>query len=1173
MEKKNVYINWFKQIAHLTINQHIYNNTDEKKEISSLFFKVNEDIFRPEDIKDRDKIQEETDNLRKKQDQKFDYPDGQYEKQYMDSLNQDDWKEINRHLVAQNGEYPPLRIKDLFKNAVPLSKETKMYIKASDVGLHSVNNYGAIGSFWMGNPLPPNDVQTGDTIIELTLPIGTKTLILPDGTYVLDQSAFEINRYSIYSASGKTEVLARGTLVDPSQMTMLLEHDQLIQKAKLTDEYQKKNTFAKNKPVFSLEEVKGPYASFFLEKFFPDPDVQNTITQFTDNIPTDLLSSLVDYIDGGKKGFIRFTTQEIPYGINPAQRISPYAKYITDGKYIEVTLPDPNPRFFTKDVLDYMTHDVKKAFADAMDDQFFRYLTNTAREIGQVPAKLADMPNTKDILSNDGYSNFDEFLADLWSNDPKKRETASHTVMGESVLPINIQIIQMLIRDSNSNNSLVVDKFLRDWASRGEIITAPFVPDTVQQYFFLTFLPGLFEELQQELIQKNWQLSVLSPYNGRLYKTYQNSAQLLPYLIQPVISPLEELQKRVEGTLHERKENYISALNPATKMFDLSQITDTTLLSNSAFVDALGLIMNKIPGEILDILLNQMDPQQNGLIQPVPVSPDNANGVVTDPSILTIQLVTPDILTSEALNKMTHEGKKQIGYTLDATLFRDAYTFMHPKEARPETFSTSESLTKIIQEEKKKFIPKYMEVPANTNQKFFAEVFASYLSEDINEQKRVENAAPNTVIFIKNMIDVYTNNMQHIRDPNFTKAIANSLPRIETYTSNIVDNKQLPSTLESLRYKVLEGNMLNPAEKAVARVIETISHDAGTPFPIILYKESSITELKTAIENNLTNSEMVDPDLNTFAAPNVGQNLREQQPVLNSKVVAYSLEPTAPSDTAVYCTRAATIKNSQGDTYGIPISDFSEFQSPSQFVNDIYTIAINRQQSDIQLEKATLQINKDFIREFHLTGKLIEVDKKIVFSEDKVSKVKAILKSIMKIEAFARIVPRILQKLNPIYGDIYVIVPKSQETLIPSNAAYKGDWDQEKNRIVLELPSGKEKKETPKQVSGLLYAFSKKAYTIAKESGGAAGIAISQFDIIVTKNLSFESLRDTILKGSGIDITNDPRFMASDLSTTTKNHNYFGALGSLYYSNPNFLNNTYPDLFIQISSVFNNLPQ
>ncbi|MGQ7113937.1 hypothetical protein ACUOFC_47320, partial [Escherichia sp. TWPC-MK] len=28
--------------------------------------------------------------------------------------------------------------------------------------------------------------------------------------------------------------------------------------------------------VFSLEEVKGPYASFFLEKFFTDPAVINT---------------------------------------------------------------------------------------------------------------------------------------------------------------------------------------------------------------------------------------------------------------------------------------------------------------------------------------------------------------------------------------------------------------------------------------------------------------------------------------------------------------------------------------------------------------------------------------------------------------------------------------------------------------------------------------------------------------------------------------------------------------------------------------------------------------------------------------------------------------------------------------------------------------------------------
>ncbi|HEF1857197.1 TPA: hypothetical protein R9Y23_006048 [Bacillus cereus] len=1171
MKKDNIYINWFKHIAHLTINQHIYNNIDEKKEISSLFLKGTTDMFRPEDIKDKDRelIKQETDYLRSEQERRLDNT----EKQYIDSLDYNDWKEINRNLVEQNGEYPPLRIKELFENAVSLRQNTKIYIKASDVGLHSVNNYGDIGAFWIGSPIPPNDIQNKETVIELTLPVGTKTLILPDGTHVLNQSAFEIDKYSMYAVGNKTEILARGKLIDQAQITMLLEQDQLIQKAKLTGAYQDKNVFAKNKPVFSLEEVKGPYASFFLEKFFADPDIQNAIIQFTDNIPQELLSSLVDYIDIEKKGFIRFTTKEIPYGINPAQRKFPYAKYIADGKYIEVILPDPTPNVLTKDVLDYMTHDVKKAFADAMDDQFFRYLTNTAREVGQIPAKLADVPKTKEILSNDGYSNFYEFLADLWSNDPEKRETASHTSMAEDVLPIDISSIQLMIHDSNSDNPLDVDNFLRDWASRGEIITAPFVPDRVQQYFFSTFLPGLFEELQKELIQNNWNLAELSAYNGRLYKTYQNSAQLLPYLIQPVISPLEKLQKEVEGTLHEIKENYISALNPATKMFDLSQITDPTLLSNSAFVDALGLIMNKIPGQILDTLLNQMDPQQNGLIQPVPVSPDNANGVVTDPSILTIQLVTPDILTPEALNKMTHEGKKQIGYTLDATLFRDAYIFIHPKEARPETFSTSEALTKIIQEEKNKFIPKYMEVSANTNQKFFAEVFASYLSEDIDEQKRVENEAPNTVIIIRNMIDVYTNNIQHIRDPNFTRAIAKSLPRIETYTSNIVDPKRLPSILQNIRDKVLEEYMLNPEEQAVARVIETIRPDADTFFPIIVYGPNSMEKLKDDIEDSLTNSEIVESDLNISATPDFVQDIKKKQPIFNPKEFAYTFEPTTSSDTAVYCTKATTIKDLLGETYVIPISNFSEFQSPSQFVNEIYTTVINRQQSDIQLEKATLQINKDFIREFHLTGKLIEVDKKIVFSEDKVSKVKAILKSIMKIEAFVRIVPRILQKLNPIYGDIYVIVPKSQETLIPSNAAYKSDWDQENNRIVLELPSGKEKKETPKQVSGLLYAFSKKAYTIAKESGGAAGIAISQFDIIVTKNLSFESLKDTILKGSGIDITNDPRFMASNLSITTKNHNYFGALGSLYYTNPDFLNNMYPDLFIQISSVFNNLPQ
>ncbi|MGQ7075121.1 hypothetical protein ACUN90_26985, partial [Escherichia sp. SP-MK2] len=100
-----------------------------------------------------------------------------------------------------------------------------------------------------------------------------------------------------------------------------------------------------------------------------------------------------DYIDIEKKGFIRFTTKEIPYGVHPEKRIVPYAKYIADGKYIEVTLPDPNPKFLTKNVLDYMTHDVKKAFAEAMDDQFFRYVATKS-----APIKLADSAKMQELF-------------------------------------------------------------------------------------------------------------------------------------------------------------------------------------------------------------------------------------------------------------------------------------------------------------------------------------------------------------------------------------------------------------------------------------------------------------------------------------------------------------------------------------------------------------------------------------------------------------------------------------------------------------------------------------------------------------------------------------------------------------------------------------------------------
>ncbi|MGQ7115954.1 hypothetical protein ACUOFC_64930, partial [Escherichia sp. TWPC-MK] len=76
--------------------------------------------------------------------------------------------------------------------------------------------------------------------------------------------------------------------------------------------------------------------------------------------------------------------------------------------------------------------------------------------------------------------------------------------------------------------------------------------------------------------------------------------------------------------------------------------------------------------------------------------------------------------------KITHEGKKQIGYMLDATLFRNAYKFINSHGTFPETLSTSEALMKVIQQEKNSFIPRYTNIPAKTNQEFFAEVFASF---------------------------------------------------------------------------------------------------------------------------------------------------------------------------------------------------------------------------------------------------------------------------------------------------------------------------------------------------------------------------------------------------------------------------------------------------------------
>ncbi|MGQ7111795.1 hypothetical protein ACUOFC_27355, partial [Escherichia sp. TWPC-MK] len=131
-------------------------------------------------------------------------------------------------------------------------------------------------------------------------------------------------------------------------------------------------------------------------------------------------------------------------------------------------------------------------------------------------------------------------------------------------------------------------------------------------------------------------------------------------------------------------------------------------------------------------------------------------------------------------------------------------------------------------------------------------------------------------------------------------------------------------------------------------------------------------------------------------------------------------------------------------------------------------------------------------------------------------------------------------------------------TLLPDYAAYRGDWDQKNNRIVLELPPTRDGKNTSKQVSELSYAFAKKAYNIAKTYGGPAEIAAHVFDDIVTNNLSLESLQSTVLKLTGIDISKDLGFTTPN--EQLRNQNYFGALGSLYFTHPEELYKSYPDL-------------
>ncbi|MGQ0439968.1 hypothetical protein ACT4UT_23800, partial [Bacillus sp. B-TM1] len=72
--------------------------------------------------------------------------------------------------------------------------------------------------------------------------------------------------------------------------------------------------------------------------------------------------------------------------------------------------------------------------------------------------------------------------------------------------------------------------------------------------------------------------------------------------------------------------------------------------------------------------------------------------------------------------------------------------------------------------------------------------------------------------------------IQSIRDINRTQAIVQTLPPIETYTANIIEQKDLPSTLEKIRYKVLEGEEFLPVEKAVYRVIEILQSDDAAIF-------------------------------------------------------------------------------------------------------------------------------------------------------------------------------------------------------------------------------------------------------------------------------------------------------------------------------------------------------
>ncbi|MGQ7199214.1 hypothetical protein ACUOA9_39150, partial [Escherichia sp. HC-TM1] len=85
-----------------------------------------------------------------------------------------------------------------------------------------------------------------------------------------------------------------------------------------------------------------------------------------------------------------------------------------------------------------------------------------------------------------------------------------------------------------------------------------------------------------------------------------------------------------------------------------------------------------------------------------------------------------------------------------------------------------------------------------------------------------------------------------------------------------------------------------------------------------------------------------------------------------------------------------TIKDVNGDKQVIPLAN-SQYHTAIQFMNETFATVLDNQQSNIQLEKTTVKINKKMIKKFNLaetfttfnlTGKLIEVDKQVVFSED-----------------------------------------------------------------------------------------------------------------------------------------------------------------------------------------------